>query len=167
MGYPKDLLSSRSIIKPGQYALIAPEGLVNNVIPGFENCRISILGSPKLGASFVDYIITMHEGGKNSKGYCGEEDVQCFVYVLSGKVKAKADDQEFVLEESGYLYCPPGVKMYLENMESGDSRYIPLQTKTQPVRRTASLGSFRAMRMRSSTWTMMICTTFILKIYYH
>lgn len=32
MGYPKDLLSSRSIIKPGQYALIAPEGLVNNVI---------------------------------------------------------------------------------------------------------------------------------------
>ena len=103
MGYPKDLLSSRSIIKPGQYALIAPEGLVNNVIPGFENCRISILGSPKLGASFVDYVVTMHEGGKNSKGYCGEEDVQCFVYVLSGKVKAKADDQEFVLEESGYL----------------------------------------------------------------
>ena len=40
MGYPKDLLASRSIIEHGKYALIAPEGLVNNVIPGFENCRV-------------------------------------------------------------------------------------------------------------------------------
>ena len=112
MGYPKDLLTSRSIIKHGLYALIAPEGLVNNVIPGFENCTMSILGSPQLGATFVDYIVTMHEGGKNSEGYCGQADVECFVYVLSGKVKVKADDQEFILGESGYLNCPPGVPMY-------------------------------------------------------
>ncbi|MFC5603812.1 (S)-ureidoglycine aminohydrolase [Sporosarcina koreensis] len=134
MGYPKDILSSRSIIKPGQYALIAPEGLVNNIIPGFENCRISILASPKLGADFVDYMVTMHEGGKNSEGYCGEEDVQSFVYVISGKVKAKADDQEFILEESGYLYCPPGVTMYLENMEAGDSRLFLYKRKHIPLK---------------------------------
>ena len=67
MGYPNGLLSSRSIVKRGNYALLAPEGLVNNVIPGFENCRISILASPKLGASFVDYIVTMERGGKNVK----------------------------------------------------------------------------------------------------
>lgn len=110
MGYPKDLLSSRSIIKHGLYALIAPEGLVNNVVPGFENCSMSILGSPKLGASFVDYIITMHEGGKNSEGFCGQDNVESFVYILGGKVKVTAGEEEFVLEESGYVYCPPGVK---------------------------------------------------------
>lgn len=36
MGYPNDLLSSRSIIKHGSYALIAPEGLVNNVVPDLK-----------------------------------------------------------------------------------------------------------------------------------
>lgn len=68
MGYPKDLLASRSIIEHGKYALIAPEGLVNNVVPGFENCIISILGSPKLGASFVDYIVTMQRMERTARG---------------------------------------------------------------------------------------------------
>src|SRR5688500_4885610 len=122
MGYPKDLLASRSIIEHGKYALIAPEGLVNNVIPGFENCIISILGSPKLGASFVDYIVTMQKDGKNSEGFGGQEDVGTFVYVIEGKIKAAAGEQEFVLDESGYLYCPPGTKMYLENQSDGDSK---------------------------------------------
>lgn len=133
MGYPTDLLSNRSIIKQGRYALLTPQGLVNNVVPGFENCSMTILASPKLGASFVDYTVTMHEGGKNSEGYCGQEDVETLVYVLSGKVKAAAGEQEFVLEESGYLYCPPGVKMYLENLEAGDSRLFLYKQKYKPL----------------------------------
>lgn len=67
MGYPNDLLTSRSIIKHGSFVLIAPEGLVNNVVPGFENCVISILASSKLGVSFVDYVITMSESGRTTK----------------------------------------------------------------------------------------------------
>jgi (S)-ureidoglycine aminohydrolase len=133
MGYRKDLLSNRSVIKHGQYALLTPEGLVNNVVPGFENCSMTILASPKLGSSFVDYIVTMHEGAKNSEGFCGQTDVETFVYVLAGKVRAKADDQEFLLGESGYLYCPPGVKMYLENLESGDSRVFLYKQKHKPL----------------------------------
>ena len=133
MGYPTDLLSSRSIIKHGSYALIAPEGLVNNVVPGFENCSMSILATPKLGASFVDYVVTMHEGGKNSDGFCGQADVETFVYVLSGKIKASAGEEAFILEESGYLYCPPGVKMYLENLEAGDSRLFLYKQKYKPL----------------------------------
>ena len=87
MGYPTDLLSSRSIIKHGKYALIASEGLVNNVVPGFENCSISILATPKLGASFVDYIVTMHQGGVNKDGFGGQEHIETFVYVLEGEVR--------------------------------------------------------------------------------
>ena len=45
-GYRKDLLSTRSIIKKGNYAVIEPDGLVKNVIPGFEGCEITILASP-------------------------------------------------------------------------------------------------------------------------
>lgn len=122
MGYPQDLLSSRAIIKHGKYALIPPEGLVNNVIPGFDNCTLSILASPRLGASFVNYLVTFHEGGKNSEGFGGEEDIETFVYVLEGKLKASTDDESFELNESGYLYCPPGKKMYLENLVTGDTK---------------------------------------------
>lgn len=129
MGYPKDLLSSRSIIKHGLYALITPEGLVNNVIPGFENCTISILGSPKLGASFVDYIVTMHPSGCNKEGFGGVDNVETFVYVIEGSVKAVADGKEYSLNESGYLYCPPGVKMYLENETEQDAKLFLYKQK--------------------------------------
>ena len=34
---------------------------MQNAVLGFENVDISILGSPKLGATFVDYIATFHK----------------------------------------------------------------------------------------------------------
>lgn len=55
-GYPNDILASRAIIKRSNYALIPPDGLVRNIIPGFENCDVTILSTPKLGATFVDYL---------------------------------------------------------------------------------------------------------------
>jgi Uncharacterized protein, possibly involved in glyoxylate utilization len=66
VGYRKDLLSNRSVIKQDNYALIEPDGLVKNIIPGFEDCDITILGSPKLGASFVDYLVTIQVGVKTN-----------------------------------------------------------------------------------------------------
>lgn len=114
IGYPKDLLASRAVIKKDNYALIPPDGLVKNIIPGFENCDITILATPKLGASFVDYIVTMNKGGENSQGFGGGE-IETFVYVIEGDVEAKADNQSFTLQAGGYLYCPPGVKLYLKN----------------------------------------------------
>ncbi len=118
-GYRDDILSNRSIIKKGNYALIEPDGLVKNVIPGFEKAAVTILSSPKIGASFVDYLVTLEKDGGNKLGY-GEEGVQTFLYVIEGKIQAAADEEKFELTEGGYLYCPPGVKMYFEN-DNGDS----------------------------------------------
>lgn len=133
MGYPKDLLSSRSIVKHGSFALLAPEGLVNNVVPGFENCTISILASPKLGASFVDYIITMNEDGKTTKGF-GGNGIETLVYCIDGKIKVNVKGEDHVLEEGGYAYCTPTESMNIENINKGDSkiflykqRYIPIE----------------------------------------
>ena len=58
MAYPEGLLKTRAVIRPGEYAVIPPEGRVRNVIPGFEGCNMSIIASPKLGASFVQYVGT-------------------------------------------------------------------------------------------------------------
>lgn len=114
VGYRKDLLSNRSVIKKDNYALIEPDGLVKNVIPGFENCDITILGSPKLGASFVDYLVTIHADGKNELGF-GAEGVETLLYLIEGNLAVKAGEDSHVLEKGGFIYCPPGTKLYFYN----------------------------------------------------
>lgn len=129
-GFPDKLLESRSIIKQGLYALITPEGLVNNSVPGFENCYVSILSSPRLGASFVDYIVTLYEGGHNKeRGFAGDADVESFLYVVEGEVKVTAEDKEHTFTEGGYIYCPPGTKMFIENVNKGDSKVFLYKQK--------------------------------------
>ena len=53
MLYPKGYLESRAITKPGIFTIIPPEGRVINYIPGFEGCKLTIIASPKQGASIV------------------------------------------------------------------------------------------------------------------
>lgn len=117
VGYRQDLLLNRSVVKKN-YALIEPDGLVKNVIPGFENCDITILGSPKLGASFVDYLVTIHADGKNELGF-GADGVETLFYLIEGTLAVKAGEDSHVLEKGGFIYCPPGTKLYFDN-KSGE-----------------------------------------------
>ena len=94
MGYPSDILSTRAVIRPGKYVVIPPEGLVNNVIPGIENCRVSIVASPKYGASFVQYLITAQPGGGTSRPFGREEGIEVFFYVLEGTGTVRAGGEE-------------------------------------------------------------------------
>ncbi|MDU1269236.1 MAG: (S)-ureidoglycine aminohydrolase [Escherichia coli] len=89
-GYREDLLANRAIVKHGNFALLTPDGLVKNIIPGFENCDATILSTPKLGASFVDYLVTLHQNGGNQQGF-GGEGIETFLYVISGNITAKAE----------------------------------------------------------------------------
>ena len=72
MGYPKDILSTRAILAHGRYALIPPEGRVNNVIPNLDKCLTSVLGSPEIGAKFAFYTILVSPEGGTSKDFCEE-----------------------------------------------------------------------------------------------
>lgn len=112
-GYIGEPLSSRSIVKKDNFALLTPDGLVKNVIPGFEHCDVTILSSPKLGATFVDYLVTADAEGRNLAGF-GGDGVETFLYLLRGKLQARAGEQSFALTEGGYLFCPANLKMYFE-----------------------------------------------------
>ncbi|EJO3303988.1 DUF861 domain-containing protein, partial [Escherichia coli] len=132
-GYREDLLANRAIVKHGNFALLTPYGLVKNIIPGFENCDATILSTPKLGASFVDYLVTLHQNGGNQQGF-GGEGIETFLYVISGNITAKAEGKTFALSEGGYLYCPPGSLMTFVNAQAEDSqiflykrRYVPVE----------------------------------------
>lgn len=127
-GYRDDILSNRSVIKKGNFALIEPDGLVKNVIPGFKDCAVTILGSPQLGASFVDYLVTLEENGRNKDGF-GGDGIEVFVYVVEGSIKASADKESFELKEGGYLFCPDGVKLYFENNNNAQSKLFLYKRK--------------------------------------
>ncbi|WP_407371070.1 (S)-ureidoglycine aminohydrolase [Carnobacterium sp.] len=131
-GYRDGLLESRSVIKRQNYALIPHDGLVKNVVPGFENCDLTILASPKLGANFVDYIITLHENGGNTQGF-GEDGIETFVYVIEGALKVGDGTQEQILTAGGYAYVPADLKMYLENAQTQDTEIFLYKKRYEPL----------------------------------
>lgn len=113
-GYRNDLLRNRSVVKKDLYTLLEPDGLVKNVIPGFEDCEMTILSSPKLGASFVDYLLTIRPEGKNTTGF-GGDGVETFLYLFEGRLKVWNGKEEAVITDGGYIFCPEDQKLYFEN----------------------------------------------------
>ncbi|MCL1847372.1 MAG: (S)-ureidoglycine aminohydrolase [Coriobacteriia bacterium] len=132
LGYPLDLLQSRAVIKKDNYAVIPPDGLVRNQIPGFEGCEITILASPKLGASFVDYLVTLLPGGRNRAGF-GGDGIETFAYVLSGAVWAGDGEQESLLEAGGFIYVPAHRSLFLENRIEGASELFLYKRRYQAL----------------------------------
>lgn len=114
MGYPQGLLSSRAIIRPGIFTLIPPEGLVNNVIPGFVNCRTSIVASPKYGASFVEYVLEVGPNGGTEAVFGGDGRIESFIYSMDGELEVTVDDEKYELTAGGYVFTPPkkGMKFW-------------------------------------------------------
>ncbi len=137
LGFPSELLSSRAVVKKGEYALLTPDGMVNNVIPGFINCDTTILSSPKIGATFVDYLLDIKEGG--SVPSFGGDGVETFAYVIHGEITAGAGDEKQTLTTGGYVYCPPSKVMSLENKGKEVAnlflykrRYVPAKGYDEP-----------------------------------
>lgn len=123
IGYRTSLLSTRSVIKKGNWVLLEPDGLVKNAIPGYQNCDVTILGSPEMGATFADYLVTVHAGGKNTG--IGGDGIESFLYVVSGSVSVKNDTDEAVLTEGGYIYSPASNNITFEaNSETDSVLYV-------------------------------------------
>ena len=120
IGYREELLETRSVVKKENYVLLEPDGIVKNAIPGYVDCDVTILGSPELGASFADYIVTAHKGGKNEA--FGGEGLETFVYILEGQVAVKNADSEATLTEGGYIYSPVSNTVSFTNVGEGDAK---------------------------------------------
>lgn len=114
MGYPNDLLATRAIVKHGRYAVIPPQGRVNNVIPNLENCQVSVIASPEMGAKFAFYTVEIQPGGGTTLPF-QEEGIETFVFSISGEGVVQADGQKLVLGANGYLFAPASQAVALAN----------------------------------------------------
>ena len=131
IGYRDSLLDTRSIVKTNNWVLLEPDGLVKNSIPGYVNCDVTILGSPAMGASFADYLVTAHEGGKNDK--IGGEGIETFLYVMEGEVAVKNADKEAVLTEGGYIFSPEDKPFSFENKGNADAKMYLYRRRYEKV----------------------------------
>lgn len=133
MGYRKDLLGTRAEVHPGLWALIPPDGLVNNVIPYIQGCKVSIVASPKMGAGFIQYVVEASSEGKTTDLFGKKDFEESFIYIISGMVEVSIDGKQYEMTDGGYGDAPAGVGIgFLNKGESAKillykQRYIPLE----------------------------------------
>ncbi len=135
MPYPQGFLETRAVIKHGQYTVIPPEGRVINSIPGFEGCKLTIIASPKHGASFVQYVGTVEPGGKTTTPFIDDPDVESFLYVMDGggSLTVTVKDQTEELTAGGYVFAPPEDSISFENTSSDSVRILLYKQRFVPL----------------------------------
>ncbi|GLO61463.1 hypothetical protein MACH09_19710 [Vibrio sp. MACH09] len=128
-------LKTRSKIRLNEYAVIPTEGRVINVIPGIENCELTIVGSPQLTCPFVQLVGLVKPDGHTSRPYAAEENVESFIYVIdgAGKLKVTVEEETQELVEGGYVYAPPGAGLQFSNDTDQPVRVLIYKQKYQPA----------------------------------
>ena len=133
MGYPADILSTRAVVKHGNYAVIPPEGLVNNQIPGLEGCRVSIVASPKMGASFVEYLLEVAPGGGTSRPFGREAGIETFFAIVEGEGLLGAGEELSPASAGAYQYAPPGTGLSFCNNGTAPMKALRYKQRFQPA----------------------------------
>ncbi|MHB8072267.1 (S)-ureidoglycine aminohydrolase [Desulfosporosinus fructosivorans] len=132
MGYPNDLLSTRALIQHGRYALIPPEGRVNNVIPNLQDCRTSIIASPELGPRFAMYTVEILPNGGTNKPF-QEEGIETFVYVIAGEVTVTVENKAYTLTAGGFVFAPASLGLGFNNKAQESCRLLLYKQRYRPL----------------------------------
>lgn len=134
MGYPQGLLKTRAVIRPGEYAVIPPQGRVKNVIPGLRDCDITILASPKLGASFVQYVGTVHPGGGTEAPFAAQKDLESFIFILDreGRLEVSTGEESHIVAQGGYAYASPDHALSFTNKTGRPVRFLLYKQRYTP-----------------------------------
>jgi (S)-ureidoglycine aminohydrolase len=97
------LLHTRTRVRQ-RYALMPLEGFPPSRLPPWENCEARVLAAPALGARFAEYRIDLQPGGGTKQA--ADDGVETFLYVLSGGVTLRIDQDASSLTEGGYALVP-------------------------------------------------------------
>lgn len=132
-GFPSDILTPRSIVRQGDFALIPQENLCKSTIPGMESCLVSVLASPDLGAKFAFYRIEVPAGKGSSRPIGSEEGIECFAYVLSGTGTLATQGEEHEAHAGSYLYTPAGCGLGFENTGNEPMVILLVKQRYRPL----------------------------------
>jgi (S)-ureidoglycine aminohydrolase len=106
---------TRSVVKRN-HAIIAPDGYINSVVPGWTNCTVNVIINEAMGAHFCQTMVTAN---KDARMIGSTRESQVFFYVIKGKVKAIISGEIKVLTAGQFAYIPIGKAYRLENIKEG------------------------------------------------
>lgn len=115
-----------------RHALIAPDGHMDDALPGWSGARTTVLVSPRLGAApapgFVQLLVRLAEGGGTTGAH---DDLERFVFVLEGRVRVDAGDRDPVLAAGGYAFLPTGTGLRLRAVS--EARVLLFERPYEPA----------------------------------
>jgi (S)-ureidoglycine aminohydrolase len=86
------------------HALIAPDGWVSSVRPGWVDSQVHVIINERMGAHFTQLLIFMNE---KASGVENTGTNQYFFYVMEGQGKIFVDEVPYELTSGTYVYIPP------------------------------------------------------------
>jgi (S)-ureidoglycine aminohydrolase len=122
---------SRSITKPGLYAILPRADRVESTLPNFRDAEAQVMTTPALGAKFVEYelLISVNGGTINPV----DDGLEHFLFVLEGSVEFETRGQKHELATGGYVWLPPGMAYSLANTGNTLSRMLWLRRRYEEV----------------------------------
>ena len=106
---------TRSVVKRN-HAIIAPDGYINSVVPGWTNCTVNVIINEAMGARLCQTLVTAN---KEARMVGSTRESQLFFYIIKGKVKAIVSGEIKVLTAGQFVYIPVGKAYRLENIKEG------------------------------------------------
>jgi (S)-ureidoglycine aminohydrolase len=124
---------TRTVVRP-HYALIAPDGHVASVLPGWADCTPCVLLSPAMGAGLVQMLIDLKAGGRGRLSTGADE---WFLYLVSGRGALN----DHALDAGGFGYVPPGAAFDFLSKSDG-TRVLVFRKRYAPLAGTAAPAFF-------------------------
>lgn len=115
---------TRSVVK-SNHALICPDGYVNSVVPGWNNCKVNVLISEQMGARLSQTIITMDTKSSIS-GITASSEI--FFYVIQGQCNCFGN----TLSAGQFLYLPPR-EQYLFDKATAGTQLLTFHKVYEPL----------------------------------
>jgi len=129
---PADITTrSRSITKPGSYAVLALADRVESVLPQFKDATARIMTTPALGARFVEYELLFQPGGGTVAPL--DDGLEHFLFVLEGELELEFEGEKYRLDAGGYIWMPPARPYSLLNVDEGVTRALWLRRRYEEV----------------------------------
>ncbi len=126
---------TRSVVK-SNHAVIAPDGYINSVVPGWVNCTVNVIINEQMGAHLCQTIIT---AGKEAQLTGITKASQVFFYVIKGNCTATVDGKKESLTQGHFVYIPIDKEYRFEQIEEGTQLltfhkvYEPLEGYATPA----------------------------------
>jgi (S)-ureidoglycine aminohydrolase len=124
---------TRTVIKRN-YALIAPDGHVPSVFPGWTDCVPVVLISSALGAKLGQFLISLDEKSV-ANGETGK--AEWFLYVVAGQLKVNGN----ALAEGGFAFLPPETKYQIQDAAK-NSKLLVFKKNYEPLAGQSAMPFF-------------------------